>query len=716
LGATCFSVLVEKVTLKIGGMTCANCARTIEEAVREVPGVTHGSVNLATEKLSLELSTANVTDVERAVVQAGYSIVHADADSEDEARVRVRRLVIAVALTTPLFVLAMANTAGFVSFAEEPFVELALATPIMFYCAAPFFVGAWKALRNRRANMDVLVATGTSAAFLYSLVITIAPTLLPNAGTFFETAGVIVTLILLGKHIEARSKARASAAIRRLFELAASQARVLRDGEWREIDIAQVRVGDRLLVKPGEKIPTDASVVEGQSAIDESLVTGESMPVSKGPGDEVIGATLNGSGSLTLVATRVGEETMLAQIVAFMEQAQGAKAPIERLVDRVTAWFVPVVLALALGTFAFWALVRGDIPQAFFAGIAVVIIACPCAMGLATPMAIAVGMGRGAERGILLKGAEALEAARGIDTVVMDKTGTLTQGRAEVVDIITLGLPQDEVVRLAAAAESRSEHPLAAAVMARAGKLAFAQPSDFASTPGEGVHARVEGRDVAVGRPEWLGVDAKQALDMRAKGQTVIAVTVDGKPAGLLGIADAAKPTSKEAVAALHARGLQVIMLTGDHEATAQAVALAVGVERVISGVKPQEKAGIIRSLRADGHVVMMVGDGVNDAIALAEADLGVAMGAGSDVAKEAGLIVLLRDDPRDVVAALDLSRATHRKLRQNLGWAFGYNVILIPLAMAGVLNPMLAAGAMALSSVSVVANSGLLRRWVPRI
>ena len=729
--------------LKLEGMTCANCANTIQKALSQTPGVRNATVNLATETASVEIDPAQTTreDLVHAVEAVGYGVAGetppsqaASAEAISPSDTRFRRLVFAALLTVPLVIVAMGHTFGLFELPAQLLIEFALATPIMLYSAVPFYTGAWKALRNKSANMDVLVSIGTLAAYLYSVAITFTPGLLPASGTYYETAAVIVTLILLGKHLEAKSKSRASAAIRRLFELGAKNARVQRDGQWVEVPLEDVRVGDRILVKPGEKIPTDSRVLEGRSSVDESMVTGESMPVGKKPGDEAIGATVNQNGALTLEATKVGSETFLAQIIQFMEDAQAARAPIQRIVDVVTAWFVPIVVAIALTAFAGWAFLGGDIPLAVFTGIAVVIIACPCAMGLATPMAIMVGMGKGAEHGILIKGSEALERTRSVDVVVLDKTGTITQGRADVTEIISPNARGHELLALAAAAESNSEHPLAAAVIRRAEQdgIEILPPETFEAIPGQGVRARIAGTDVLVGKPEWLsneGVALDEATrdvrELREKANTVIAVARNGRYEGLIAIADPLKPTSREAVAAFRERGIDVVLLTGDNQATAEAIAHQVGIQRVIAQVLPQDKARIVRELKEGGKTVAMVGDGINDAIALAEADLGIAMGAGTDVAKEAGQIVLLRDDLRDAVAALDLSKATLRKIYQNLAWAFGYNVLLIPLA-AGVfyalpvlgapllLHPMLAGGAMAFSSVSVVTNSGLLKRWKP--
>lgn len=704
-------------------MTCASCAQVVEQALRETPGVVEASVNLALERVTVRgVAGADVLKV--AVERVGYALVEPDAEGSDpESEARMRRLWVAAACGAPLVLLAMGSMLTGTHVPGQPWVELALALPVVLYAAWPFYTGAVASLRNRAANMDVLVAVGTLAAFAYSLAATLAPRAVASGGTYYETAAVIVTLILLGKHLEARSKKRASAAIRRLFELGAREARVKRGDAWVDVPVSEVRVGDVLLVKPGEKIPTDAVVLEGEGLVDESMVTGESMPVAKRAGAEVIGGTLGQDGALTLRATRVGRATMLSQIVQFMERAQAAKAPIERVVDRVTAWFVPTVLALSILTFVAWFLVTGDVPRALFAAIAVVIIACPCAMGLATPMAIMVGMGRGAEHGILVKGAEALERSRRIDVVVLDKTGTVTKGRAEVVDVVVLEGARSQLFSVAMAVESSSEHPLAAAIVRRARRetLPAAAAPGFVNVPGRGARALLRGKPALVGTPEWLaaeGVDiapaSRDVERLRGEARTVVGVALDGRLLGLLALADAVKPTSADAVRRFREHGADVILLTGDHAHTAESIAREVGIARVHAGVLPQDKARIVRDLKAEGRAVMMVGDGVNDAIALAEADLGVAMGGGTDVAREAGHVVLLRDDLRDAAAALDLSRASLKKVRQNLAWAFGYNVVLIPVAALGLLHPMLAAAAMALSSVSVVANSATLKRWRP--
>ena len=743
--------------VRVTGMTCANCVRTLEKALQKVPNVVEARVNLATETATIRTrQPSDGRELVKAIEDAGYGVAQPEkaaavaaakretssaSDAGDrELADRWRRFVVAAIFTTPLLIVSMGMMLLGVMLPYQAYLELLLAAPVILYSARPFFRGAWRALRNRTANMDTLVASGSGAAVLYSVIETLEPQVFPGHHLYFETAGVIITLVLLGKYIETKSKSRASAAITRLLELGAKTARVQRDGAWIDVPVESVRVGDRILVRPGEKVPTDAKVVEGRSSVDESMVTGEPIPVEKTPGAAVIGATVNGTGSLVIEATRVGGETMLAQIANLVEEAQANRAPIQKAVDAVSAYFVPIVIALALASFGYWttlgastAMAMGlePISMGLLTGIAVLVIACPCAMGLATPTAIMVGTGKGAEHGILIKSGEALERARKIDVVVLDKTGTITAGKPEVTDVVPHGRrTRDDLLLLAAAAEAQSEHPLAASIVRAAEKngLPIKHASSFESETGQGVRAQVGSHEVLVGKPEWLDAlgirGPREDLGrLRREAKTVVAMAVDGAFAGYLAIRDPVKPTSADAIKQFHAQGIEVIMLTGDNRETADAVAREVGVDDVYAELLPAEKARVVRKLRSEGRRVAMVGDGINDAPALAEADIGIAMGAGTDVAKEAGDIILVRDDLRDAAAALDLSRRTFRKIWQNLGWAFGYNVLLIPLA-AGLfvawpilggptlLHPMLAAGAMALSSVSVVANSILLKRW----
>ena len=746
---------------RVTGMTCANCVRTIERAVKELPGVEDVRVNLATEKLTATYDPALVDErkLEAAVSDAGYGLVlpkpasaapeaaaapgdDLQAEQAKDAREKLRRFGISALFTVPLFALSMGTMLAGFHYPWQPGVELLLALPVMTWAAQPFYRGAWKALRNRGASMDTLVTLGGGSAFAFSTVEVLFPGLFPGHFVYFETGAVIVTLILLGKYFESRSKSRASGAIRRLLEMGAKTARVRRGGAWADVPAEEVQAGDVMLVKPGERIPTDGVVRAGASAVDESMVTGESMPVQKKEGDAVVGATVLQDGSLEVEATRVGKDTMLAQIVRLVDEAQTARAPVEQLVDRVSRVFVPGVIVIALLSGVAWYTLGAGLvtrmgydPLAFslLTSIAVLIIACPCAMGLATPTAIMVGTGRGAESGILLKGGDVLERARRIDVVLLDKTGTITEGKPSVTSVVPQGRADARgLLSMAASAEALSEHPLANAIVrrARADGAPLLPATGFENAAGRGVRATVDGRRVLVGRLSFLaeeGVDvarARRAADgLQDDGKTVVAVAEGGALLGLVGISDTVKPGSREAVQRLHAMGLEVVMVTGDNRGSAQAIAREVGIRTVEAEVLPGDKADLVRRYQKQGRQVAMAGDGINDAPALAQADLGIAMGRGTDVAIEAGHVVLVKDDLRDVPAAIDLSRRTLRKIWQNLGWAFGYNVLLIPVA-AGLLfavpllgertllHPMLAAAAMAMSSVSVVLNSTLLARW----
>jgi Cu+-exporting ATPase len=600
-----------------------------------------------------------------------------------------------------------------------------LVTPVQFIGGWSFYQGAWRAIRTRAINMDFLIALGTSVAYVYSVIVVFAPGILPvevgERQVYFEVSAVIIAFVLLGKYMEDLIKHKSSAAVRKLMDLRPATARVLRDGHEMEVPADTLLVGDVVVVRPGEKIPTDGEVIEGTSAVDEKLLTGESMPVEKSPGDGVIGGTVNATGWFRFRATRVGAETTLNQIIALVEEAQASSAQIQRIADRATAYFVPAVVLVAAGSFIAWT-VTGNLPQAVLAFIAVLIIACPCALGIATPAALMVGVGKGAEAGILIRGAEHLERAVQLTTVVFDKTGTLTKGAPAVTDVVVLaGRCEEEVLRLAAAAETGSEHPLASAIVARARMHGVEVPAvdAFEAVPGCGVCVNAEGRSVLVGNRRLMIAravtippaveDAVQALEH--DGKTAILVAIDGHLAAVVAVADTIKDHAPDAVAALQRDRIGVVMLTGDNERTARAIARQLGIDRVIAGVMPQDKAAEIQRLRDAGEVVAMVGDGINDAPALATADVGVAIGSGSDVAKEAGGIVLVRDDVRDVEVAIRLSRATIRKIRQNLLWAFGYNTAAIPVAAVGLLSPVIAAAAMALSSLSVILNSATLKR-----
>ena len=749
------SMPLEIVSFPVEGMTCASCVNRITRYLQKVEGVEDATVNLATESATVRFDPAHVdvAGLAAAVEAAGYVArvdrIEADETNADEptfadrhlADIR-RRLVVATVFTLPLLLgLARMTVApGLPALFTNPWFQLLLATPVQFYAGAPFYRGAFNALRHRTADMNTLVAVGTSAAYGYSVAAIVFPTFFQAAGLgttgepplYFDTASAIITLILLGRFLEARARSHTSDAIRKLIGLSPRTARVVRDGIESDIPIKEVVRGDLVLVRAGEKIPVDGLVRQGRSSVDESMITGESMPVGKHPGDEVIGATLNGSGSFTYEATRVGADTVLAQIVRLVQEAQGSRAPIQRLADSVTGVFVPVVLGLAGLTFVVWFLF-GPAPAfnlALVNTIAVLIIACPCALGLATPTSIMVGTGKGAENGILFRNAEALERLHKVRIVVLDKTGTLTEGKPRVTDVIPAAdAPSgDELLVLVATAERGSEHPLGEAVVRYAReerKLELPEAVGFEAVAGQGVRAVVQGREVAVGRLDFLGVAAAELAAagerLAAEGKTPVYVAIDDQPAAVIGVADTLKAGSAAAVAELQGMGLAVVMLTGDDPTTAHAIATEAGVDRVLADVRPDAKAAQIRALQAEGLSVAMVGDGVNDAPALASADVGIAIGTGTDIAIESAAVTLMSGDLRGLVTAVALSRATMRNIKQNLFWAFAYNVVLIPVAMGvlypftGILlDPILAAAAMALSSVTVVSNALRLRRFAP--
>ncbi len=755
--------------LMLKGMSCASCMNRIEKAIRQVAGVSRAEVNFAGEQATVvhDERQATVDKIQQAVAAAGYRATVVEDDVRDE-RDRLTQqqqekkrqqssLLIKVLVSSAVGLLLIIGMLPMMlglhlhhwpNFLHNAWLQLILSTPILFWCGQSFYIGAWKALKQGTSTMDTLVALGTGAAYLYSVFVTLFPAVVTAQGlapdVYYEAAVVIIALLLLGRYLESRARSQTSEAIRQLMGLQANTARVVRGNAVVDVPVAAVEIGDVVIVRPGEKIPVDGEVIEGTSAVDESMVTGEPVPVVKACGDEVIGATINKTGSFRFRALRVGKETLLSQIVQLVQAAQNSKAPIQRQADRVTRWFVPVVIAIALITFALWFIVTRNITLALLTTVSVLIIACPCALGLATPTSIMVGTGKGAEHGILIKDAASLERAHNIQTVVVDKTGTLTAGRPTVTDYATVSGTANrneiKLLELAAAVEQNSEHPLAEALVAYAesqgvnlAKLGKAQYGKaqykveaFEAVAGSGVQATVDGHQVQIGTDRWmrsLGIDTDllqaQQQHWETAAKTTAWIAVDRKAEGLVGIADALKPTSALAVSALQRMGLDVVMLTGDNPQTADAIAHAVGIRQVFAAVRPNQKAATIRQLQAEGRVVAMVGDGINDAPALAQADVGMAIGTGTGVAIAASDITLISGDLQGIVTAIALSKATMANIRQNLFFAFVYNTVGIPIA-AGILfpllglllNPIVAGAAMALSSVSVVTNALRLKRF----
>lgn len=742
-----YGVASGQASFTVQGMSDDNDARRLEKALNRIDGILKVQVNYASERVQVEYipTLVNQTDLRKVIQSAGFTTLEKDIqvqDAEGEARaaeIRHQRqlLIIGIFFTLPLFLLSMGRDLGFLPMewkhaAWLNWLLFVLATPVQFYVGGQYYRNAYHALRNKSANMDVLIAMGTSAAYFYSIAIMLGWV---NDHVYFETAAVIITLVRLGKFLEARAKGRTSEAIKKLMGLQARTARITRNNQEMEVPIEEVIIGDIVLVRPGEKIPLDGVIIEGHTSVDEAMLTGESIPVEKRPGDAVIGATLNLNGFIRFEATRVGKETVLAQIIRLVEDAQGSKAPIQKMVDRVAAVFVPAVIGIAAFTFLVWYFIiplpaaaqTSLFTRAMVNMVAVLVIACPCALGLATPTAVMVATGRGAEGGVLIRNSEALERAARVNRVVLDKTGTITRGQPGVTDLIALNLPQPnlqtvnwEWLKLAASAEQVSEHPLAQAIVAEAGnrELKLTQPQSFEAVTGHGIQAEVDGHQVWVGSPRWeifqdLSLNGIQTVitELESSAKTVILVSVDGVPQGVIGIADRIKEGSKEAVEEFHRLGLKVTLLTGDNRRTAEAIAAQVGVDDVRAEVLPDGKAQQVKELQSQGNIVAMIGDGINDAPALAQADVGIAIGTGTDIAMAAAPITLISGDLRAAVRAIRLARRTLRTIQQNLFWAFFYNTILIPAAAAGFLNPMLAAAAMAFSSVFVVSNSLRLRR-----
>jgi len=753
---------MDKITLKLRGMHCASCASTIESTTRAINGVANSNVNFATEQIAIEYEKqkTNPDAIQKAIAAIGYEAVlpdHSEAgiDAEKKARLKesqdltrkvwVGGVIGAILVFGSIPMMTGLDIPFIPAWLHNHWLQLGLALPVQIWGGSSFYIGAWKAFKNHTATMDTLISLGTLAAFCYSLAVTLNPNFFVSQGlnpeVYYEVSVLIIALILLGKLFENRAKKETSEAIHKLMGLQPKTARVLRDGQESDIPIEDVQIGDVVLVRPGEKIPVDGDAIAGNSTVDESMITGESIPIEKKVGDRVIGATMNKTGSLQIKASHVGKDTVLSQIVNLVQQAQGSKAPIQRLADRVTGWFVPVAISIAIATFVIWFNVMGNVTLATISAVGVLIIACPCALGLAAPTSIMVGTGKGAENGILIKDAGSLELAHKIQTIVLDKTGTLTEGKPTVTDFALIpntspdekrGERELELLKLVAAIERNSEHPLAEAVVeySKQKKIELPEVIDFGAIAGSGVQGKVNNALIQIGTRRWmdeLKIDTNSLHQYQDSwetgGKTVVLIAVNNVAMGLIGIADKVKPSSQSVVSALQRMKIEVVMLTGDNQATAEAIAREVGIKRVFAQVRPDQKVAKIKELQAEGKIVAMVGDGINDAPALAQADVGLAIGTGTDVAIAASDITLISGDLQGIVTAIQLSRATISNIQQNLFFAFIYNVAGIPIA-AGILypffgwllSPIIAGGAMALSSLSVVTNALRLRGFQPSV